>query len=235
MVAMGKFVCDQELSDKFYVFKDRADAGRRLGEKLKELDIRGDIVFAIPAGGVPVGYEVAKALNTKLDVLICRKVLIPWNREAGFGSVAPDGTVFINEVFARELGLTDEDVRAAVDEQLYEIKRRIRIFRAGKDYERLDGVTAIVVDDGIAAGYTMFSAVRFLKRLGTKEVIIAVPTCHVESAMRLKRDVDLLVCLNARRGLVYAVADAYQEWHDLSDEEVLRILKRAQEEGILAF
>lgn len=232
---MGELLCDKELLDKVLVFEDRWDAGRRLGRKLKELGIRADVVFAIPAGGVPVGYEVAKAIGSKLDVLICRKVLIPWNREAGFGSVAPDGSVFVNEVYARELGLTEDEIKAAVEEQLHEIKRRIRIFRDGRPYTSLNGASVIVVDDGIAAGYTMFSAVKFLKKLKAGKITIAVPTCHTSSAYRLANEVDCLICLNARGGMVYAVADAYREWHDLSDEEVLEILRRARNEGLLAF
>ena len=230
-----KLIVDESLVDKVYVFKDRWDAGLKLGEKLKENNVGADIVFAIPSGGVPVGYSVAKIIGAKLDVLICRKILIPWNREAGFGAVAPDGTYFIDKDFAEYLGLSDREIEAALREQLDEIKRRLALFRANKSYEPLVGKKVIVVDDGIAAGYTMRAAVSFLKKLKPSKIVVAVPTAHTRSLQSLLNEVDQIVCLNPRGGPFYAVADAYEIWYDLSENEVLDILEKAEKEGILAF
>jgi len=230
-----KLVIDEALVNKIYVFKDRWDAGQKLGKKLKEIGVNADIVFAIPSGGIPVGYSVAKIIGAKLDVLICRKILIPWNREAGFGAVAPDGTYFVDEDFAEHLGLSSEEVEAALREQLNEIERRLSLFRANKPYEPLVGKRVVVVDDGIAAGYTTRAAVSFLKKLKPSKIVVAVPTAHTRSLQSLLNEVDQIVCLNPRGGLFYAVADAYETWYDLSENEVLDILEKAEKEGILAF
>ena len=230
-----KLVIDEALVNKIYVFKDRWDAGQKLGKKLKEIGVNADIVFAIPSGGIPVGYSVAKIIGAKLDVLICRKILIPWNREAGFGAVAPDGTYFVDEDFAEYLGLSSEEVEAALREQLNEIERRLSLFRANKPYEPLVGKRVVVVDDGIAAGYTMRAAVSFLKKLKPSKIVVAVPTAHTRSLQSLLNEVDQIVCLNPRGSPFYAVADAYEIWYDLSENEVLDILEKAEKEGILAF
>lgn len=230
-----KLVIEESLVNKVYVFKDRWDAGHKLGEKLRENKIDADIVYAIPSGGVPVGYSVAKMIGAKLDVLICRKILIPWNREAGFGAVAPDGTYFIDEAFAEYLGLSGREIEAALREQLDEIKRRLASFRANKPYKPLVGKKVVVVDDGIAAGYTMRAAVSFLKKLKPSKIVVAVPTAHTKSLQLLLSEVDQIVCLNPRGGLFYAVADAYKTWYDLSENEVLDILEKAEKEGILAY
>ncbi len=234
---MVQVVTNRRFTGKLHVFKDRQDAGIKLGTWLKELGVFADRVFAIPAGGVPVGFEVARILNAKLDVLIVRKVLIPWNREAGFGAVAPDGTYFYDEALATYLGLTSREIQQAVNEQVAEVRRRLNTFRCGEEYNPLNGLRVIVVDDGIAAGFTMMAGIRFLRKLRPKEIIIAVPTCHNESVLRLAREEppDRIYCFNARSEPIYAVADAYVEWHDLTDEEVLNMLRKAKELGILAY
>lgn len=236
-VILVEVVVNEEFTNRLHVFRDRLDAGIKLGVWLKELGVSTDRVFAIPAGGVPVGFEVAKALGTKLDVLIVRKVSIPWNREAGFGAVAPNGTYFYDEVLATYLGLTINEVQQAINEQVIEVRRRLNIFRCGEDYGSLDGLRVIIVDDGIAAGFTMRAGIRFLRSLRPKEVIVAVPTCHVESILKLAKEesIDRIYCFNSRSGPIYAVADAYIEWHDLTDKEVLNILRKAKELGILAY
>jgi predicted phosphoribosyltransferase len=234
-VASLRVIFNREFEELLYVFKDRFDAGRRLGEWLKSLGVSGDVVFAIPAGGVPVGYEVARALGARLDVLVCRKLLIPWNREAGFGAVAPDGTYFYDAYFAHSIGLTPREIAQSIEEQLGEIKRRLAVYRCGEDYALLRGVRALVVDDGIAAGYTMTAATRFLKKLNAERVVVAVPTCHYESAYRVAEEADEVYCLNPRSGPVFAVADAYVEWRDLGDEDVLEALREAKKHGILAY
>lgn len=226
----------KELVDRVMVFRDRWDAGAKLGNWLSRLGVSADLVYGIPAGGLPVAYMVTEKLGVRLDILVCRKVLIPWNREAGFGAVSPDGWYFIDESLARYLGLSEEEIREAVREQLDEIKRRITLYRCGEPYNKLSGEKVIVIDDGVAAGYTMTAAIHFLERLGAGEIIIAVPTCHVESAkLLLSRGVSSIYCMNPRSGPVYAVADAYIEWRDLEDEDVLSILRKAKQQRILYY
>ena len=157
--------------------------------------------------------------------MICRKLLIPWNREAGFGAVDPDGNYFVDEAFARAIGLTDEDIRNAIDEQLSEIKKRNELLRGGRGYPPFNGLRVVLVDDGIAAGYTMTAAIRFVRSRGAKEVILAVPTGCLDSLLRLLDIADLILCLNVRSGPWFAVADAYIEWRDLEYEDVMEILR----------
>ena len=221
--------------EKLYVFRDRLDAGRRLGEWLREHGVKADVVYGVPAGGVPVAYMVSMVLGLKLDVLICRKILIPWDREAGFGAVAPDGSYFVDEAFAEYLGLTREAIEEAIKEQLIEVKRRLMRYRCGEPYTGLRGLSVIVVDDGIAAGYTMSAAVSFLLKQGVKHVVVAVPTCHAESIKRIARKNVDIYCFNPRSQPIYAVADAYREWRDLDDEEVLEYLRKAREKNMLYY
>jgi len=230
-----RVVFNSEFEDLVYVFRDRFDAGLKLAEWLSSLGVRADMVYAIPAGGVPVGFMVAKTLSIGLDVLVCRKLLIPWNREAGFGAVTPDGSYFYDTVLALSLGLTLEDIEHSIKEQLVEIKRRLQIYRCGEEYSPLNGRNVLIVDDGIAAGFTMIAASRFLRKIGASRVVVAVPTCHVESAYRVAGEADEVYCLNPRSGPIYAVADAYIEWRDLEDKDVLEVLRDAKKSGLLLF
>jgi len=223
----GKLIYDEDLLGKLYVFKDRLHAGRKLGKACHQVLGKADYVLAVPMGGIPVGFMVSKELNAKLDVIVCRKLLIPWNREAGFGAVDPDGRYFVDEVFARAIGLSDHDIEEAVEEQLNEIKRRNDLLRGGKGYPSYEGLRVVLVDDGIAAGYTMTAAINFVKSRGAKEVIIAVPTGCLDSILKLLGSVDLIICLNLRSGPWFAVADAYLEWRDLGYEDVIEFLREA--------
>ena len=221
----GNVVYDEELLGKFYVFKDRLHAGELLGEACRSVLDRADYVFAVPMGGVPVGLRVSRALRAEFDIIICRKLLIPWNREAGFGAVSPDGSYFVDEPFARGIGLSDRDIQEAVEEQLEEIRRRNELLRGGRSYPSLEGLRVVLVDDGVAAGYTMTAAIGFVKSKKAKEVVLATPTGCLDSLIKLSRMVDLIVCLNIRSGPWFAVADAYQEWRDLDYEDVLNLLR----------
>jgi predicted phosphoribosyltransferase len=221
----GNVVYDEELLGKFCVFKDRLHAGKLLGEACRSVLSEADYVFAIPMGGVPVGLMVSKVLASKFDILICRKLLIPWNREAGFGAVSPDGSYFVDEAFARSIGLSDSDIQEAVEEQLKEIRKRNELLRGGRSYPSLKDLKVVLVDDGIAAGYTMTAAVGFVRSKKAREVVIATPTGCLDSLLRLSRSADLIVCLNIRSGPWFAVADAYAEWRDLDYEDVLNLLR----------
>ena len=214
--------CNEKFHNKVFIFKDRWDAGKKLGLWLKTLDIKVNLVYAIPMGGIPVGIEVAKQLNVKLDLLICRKLLIPWNREAGFGAVAPDGSFFVDEEFRKYLRLSEEEVEDALNEQLEEIGKRLLTLRGKTDYRIPSKV--LVVDDGIAAGYTMLAATRFLRKRGAEKIFIGVPTCSHRGATAVSKEADEVYCLNCRSGFFFAVADAYKKWRDLEMKEVLKIL-----------
>jgi predicted phosphoribosyltransferase len=226
---MGNLIEDSSLRDKVHVFEDRTEAGKRLVPLVGKI-VRGDeLVLGIPSGGVPVGVELAEALSLAFDLLVVRKVQIPWNPEAGFGAVDPEGGRVFNDSLLGRLSLTDEEVEAQVQKTVEVIRRRDGLFRGGRPLPELAGRGVILVDDGLASGYTMHAAVRFVRKGGPERVVVAVPTASGRTAESVLSGVDYLVCLNIRGGFPFAVADAYRNWHDLSDEEVISIIKRFHE------
>lgn len=222
---MTKLKEDPLLRDMVSVFEDRTDAGKRLAEYLVSYRDSHGIVLALPSGGVPVAAEIASALNLPLDLLIVRKLQIPDNPEAGFGSIGPDGEVLLNKELMKHLRLTDEQIRIQIEKSRANIEKRNRIFRKEKPFPSLRNMVAIVVDDGLASGYTMLSAVRFLRKMSLKKLVAAVPTGSKKTVEAIVHEVDELFCLNVRSGPFFAVANAYRNWHDLTDEEVLALIK----------
>lgn len=223
---MGEIVDDPLLRERIRVFSGRHDAGRKLGAFLLSLpSITQPLVLAIPAGGVPVGKEIAAALGAPFSLAIVRKVRIPGTTESGFGAVAWDGTVLINERLRQVLGLTEDQVGRAVEETRENVTERIARFCRGKEMPPVRGKTVILTDDGLASGFTMLAAIRSVRALGPGNLVVAVPTASLSSAEMVSREVDQLVCLNIRSGRSFAVADAYEEWYDLEDREVLAELE----------
>ncbi len=221
---MGRLIEDPGLRDRIYVFRDRSDAGRKLALKL--MDWRGSDLnlFAIPAGGVPVAAEIARSLDIPLDLVIVRKIQLPWTTEAGFGALDPDGRAVFNQDLIERTGLSPRQIEAQVQKTLDALKRREARLRGGRPYPDLTGKAVMVVDDGLASGYTMRAAIRFLQGKGAARVIVAVPTGAARTVQELLPLVDVLVCLNVRGGWSFAVADAYENWYDLEEAEVLEIL-----------
>jgi len=216
---------DPLLRDMVSVFKDRREAGKRLAEYLVGYRDTDGIVLALPSGGVPVATEIASALDLPLDLLIVRKLQIPDNPEAGFGAMGPDGEVLLNEGLMKHLSLTDEQISIQTEKSRANIEKRNRIFRKEKPFPSVRDMVAIVVDDGLASGYTMLSAVRFLRRMSPQTLVAAVPTGSRKTVEVLMPEVDELFCLNVRSGPFFAVASAYRNWHDLTDEEVLSLIR----------
>ena len=222
---MANLIEDRSLKDKVYVFKDRKEAGWLLAQKLLKYKDMDGIVFGIPSGGVPVAAEIAKVLGLSLDVIIVRKIQLPDNTEAGFGAVGPDGEVSLNTNLITQLHLTQEEVERQIQITVDTIKRRNELFREGRQFPLLKDKVVIIVDDGLASGYTMLAAVDFIKRHKPGRVVIAVPTAPKETVDLILPWVDELVCLNVRSRFTFAVADAYENWYDLEDEEVISILR----------
>lgn len=222
---MPSLIEDIFLRDRVSVFKDRKEAGRLLAQKLSGYKDVNGIVLAIPSGGVPVAAEIAKVLGLPLDVIIVRKIQLPDNPEAGFGAVGPDGEVLLNMNLISQLCLTEEEVKRQIQITVDTIKRRNELFREGRPFPLLKDSVVIIVDDGLASGYTMLSAVDFIKRHKPEKVVIAVPTAPKGTVDLILSQVDELVCLNVRSGFTFAVADAYEKWYDLEDEEVISILR----------
>jgi len=221
---MGKLIEDISLRDKLFVFKDRKEAGMLLSKSLSEYKGTGNIVLAIPSGGVSVAVEIAKALMLSLDVVIVRKIQIPFNPEAGFGAVGPDGKVIFNEELLRRLDLSKKEIEKQIHKTEDIIRLRNEIFRKGQDFPSLKNRTVIIVDDGLATGYTMLAAIDFVKRQEPQKIVVAVPTGSKETVDTILTHVDELLCLNVRNRYTFAVAEAYENWYDLEDEEVISIL-----------
>ena len=224
----AKIIEEPALRERLRVFRDRFQAGSLLAQKLREYSGKeGVIVLAIPAGGVPVGYVVAKELGVPLDVVIVRKAQIPWNTEAGFGAVTWDGETVLNEPLVEQLGLTREEIEASISKTKRNIQERLRKFRGDKPMPQFRDKVVILVDDGLASGFTMLAAARAARKSMPKNIVVAVPTASSGAIELLMSEVEKIACLNIRSGPSFAVADAYENWYDLSDEEVLKILKKS--------
>ncbi|MEW5854170.1 MAG: phosphoribosyltransferase family protein [Myxococcota bacterium] len=217
---------DLQLRDKVGVFRDREHAGQTLARLLSPELGHHPLVLAIPAGGVPVAAAMAQALSLPLDVAVVSKVTLPWNTESGYGAVAFDGTVQLNEPLVARLALTQEDIERGVARTRAKVAHRVELLRGGAPAPELEGRALILVDDGLASGFTMHVAVQAVRRAGAARVVVAVPTAHDDAVDWLLPEVDALYCANVRRGGRFAVADAYARWYDVSDEEVLRALGR---------
>jgi putative phosphoribosyl transferase len=226
---MDNLIEDPELHGKTGVFPSRTEAGRMLGARLRDLVEPSGIVLAIPAGGVPVACAVASETRLPLDVLLTRKIPIPGNKEAGFGAIGPDGDVLLHERILEDLKLTAKEINTQVDETRRVLKQRKKLFRRTRPEPDLLNRQVILVDDGLATGYTMLAAVEYVRLKEAAQVVVAAPTASQRTVHFLLPKVDILVCLNVRGGPVFAVADAYEEWFDLDEAEAARMLWEAND------
>jgi len=226
---MAKIIDEPSYRERRFIFKDRFHAGRLLAEKLRDYAAMGSVILlAVPAGGVPVAYMIAKKLGIPMDVIVVRKIQIPWNTEAGFGALTWDGEIILNEVLIKNLGLTERMIEESVLKTRRILQERIRKFRGNKPMPDLRGKDVILVDDGLASGFTMLAAARSVKKKTPHKVVVAVPTASLGAIELLSNEVDEIVCLNIRSGPIFAVADAYQNWYDLTDEDVISILEKIE-------
>ena len=205
------------------IFRDRREAGQKLAEVMKARGPEDPLVLAIPRGGVPIGCELAKALHAPFDLIVPRKLPIPYNPEAGFGAVTPDGTVVLNDSLVRELGLSQREIDNIVMAVRDEVQRRVKAYRPGPPLDPR-GRTVIITDDGLASGYTMIAAVRDVKRKAPMKVIVAVPCSPRSTVERLEREADEVISLYVQEYGSFAVASYYEEFTDLSDGQVLALL-----------
>ena len=224
---MAEIIEEPSFRNRLYVFKDRYHAGELLSQKLREYRRDKDAyILAIPAGGVQVAVKISENLEIPLDVVVTRKLHIPWNREAGFGALSWNGMTFLNEPLVESIGLTQEEIDQCRAEEQKAIDRRLRLFRGDRPFPDLNNKTAIIVDDGLASGFSMLTTLKALKNTELKEIVVAVPTAPVSAIELIKPLADRIICLNIRYGPIFAVADAYKEWYDLIDDDVIKILKK---------
>ncbi len=202
-------------------YRNRVDAGRVLAGHLKQYKGSDAIVYAVPRGGVPVAIEVAKKLGIELDVIVSRKIPIPYNTEAGYGAVTEEGAVVLNEPLVERLGLTRQQIERHADEVRKEIRRRQEVYRANLRPSSVEGKAAIIIDDGLASGYTMMAAIRSIRQQGATKVIAAAPVASSSAWELVKSAADEVVCPIVSYSYPFAVAGFYRHWHDLTDEEVI--------------
>lgn len=214
------------------IFRNRMHAGQMLGELLKADYGADEWVMAIPSGGVPVGIEVAKALNCRFDLVIVRKLRIPGNKEAGFGAMTLRGALFLNEELVGRLALTEDEIESEAETVRKELSLRDRLFRSAKPLPDISGRNVIIVDDGMASGYTLMAAARLMRQRNAGRVIAAASTAPASTIDRIKKEVDEIYCVNIRETVRFAVAEAYMHWRDLSDKEVIDMLNREKPQGL---
>lgn len=218
------------------MFDDRFHAGKLLSQKLKQYANRDDTwILAIPAGGVQVAVVVTETLNLPMDLAITRKIHIPWNKEAGFGAISWNGLVLLNEALVTSLGLSDEDVSRCLAEEREIIRQRIERFRGNRPFPELDNKNIIIIDDGLASGFSMLATIKTVRQNKIKELIVAVPTAPTSAINLLRSQVDKIVCLNIRSVTYFAVADAYKNWYDLNDKDVMELVKKVTQNNTKSY
>ena len=213
-----------ELRNRVAVFRDRAHAGEILATMLERHADSDALVMAIPAGGVPVATVLSEQLNLPLDIAVVSKITLPWNTEAGYGAVAYDGTVALNQKLVARAGLTEEEIREGLNKTSSKVARRVEKLRGDRALPDISARPVIVVDDGLASGFTMRVAVEALRKAGGRRIIVAVPTAHHRSIVGMAAEVETICCANVRGGWSFAVADAYENWTDVDEEEVGALL-----------
>jgi predicted phosphoribosyltransferase len=211
------------------LFQDRRDAGRRLGTRLREfvleksLDPEKIVVLALPRGGVPVGFEVAAALQAPLDIFVVRKLGAPGHEELAMGAIASGGVRVMNDEIVRALDVTPEQLEITTNREKQELERREEAYRAGRPPVVVRARTVVLVDDGLATGYTMRAAVAALRRSEPERIIVAVPVAARSTCAELEKEADDVVCLFAPFDFV-AVGQWYRNFAQTSDEEVRQLL-----------
>ncbi|MEU1772431.1 phosphoribosyltransferase family protein [Streptomyces sp. NPDC012842] len=214
-------------------FTDRTDAGRRLAVTLRHLGRRDPVVLGLPRGGVPVAYEVAQALGAPLDVIVVRKLGVPYHPELGFGAIGEGGVRVISEEIVRRTGVGEKDLVAVERAEAAELVRRAHAYREGRPRLPLEGRAVVVVDDGVATGATARAACQVVRAQGAAYVVLAVPVAPPDAAARLREDADEVVCLSAPV-LFSAVGEWYRDFSQTSDEEVVALLARASADAVTA-
>ena len=208
------------------MFADRKTAGRQLSQRLQYLRHEKPVVLALPRGGVPVGFEIAEGLDAPLDIVLVRKIGVPWQPELALGAVV-DGAnphVVINDSLAAELAIDESYITSETARQLEEIERRRKLYLGDRPPVPLAGRTVIVVDDGIATGSTVRTALRAIRNAGAGKIVLAVPVAPRDALDELQGEVDEIICLSIPSPFI-AVGAHYAEFAQLADADVILLLE----------
>ncbi|MBN1899206.1 MAG: phosphoribosyltransferase [Spirochaetes bacterium] len=205
------------------MFKDRKDSGQKLARALEKYKDKNVLVLAIPRGGVEVGFEVARFLNADFSIIVTRKLPFPDEPEAGFGAIAEDGSTFFVE--HAKAYMTENQINSIIYEQKQEIKRRIQVLRKGKPLPEIKNRTVILVDDGVAMGSTMRASVKLCRNRKASRIVVASPVSSMTFKNEIKKIVDEVVILETPV-FFRAVAQVYENWRDIGNEEVIEIMEK---------
>lgn len=206
------------------MFKDRNDAGKKLSVELEQFKDENPIILAVPRGGLEVAYETIKKLGFQWDLIIPRKIRAPHNEEVAVGAVSSDGSFFIEENYVNMLGISEEHIEHEVSLQIDEIKRRMKKYKGNDTFPDVKDRTAIIVDDGIATGFTILAAIKSVKKQGAKKIIIATPVAPQDTVDHLAEVVDRVICLLIPDDF-YAVGFYYKNFDQVTDEQVFKIIE----------
>ncbi|HWQ49892.1 MAG TPA: phosphoribosyltransferase [Methanosarcina sp.] len=210
------------------LFKDRVDAGKKLAKELSKYANRSDVlILALPRGGVPVAFEVAKELNVKMDVFIVRKLGVPGNEELAMGAISSDNIRVLNEDVVRSFQIPERVINMVVENELKELERRERAYRGDRPKPEISGSTVILIDDGLATGATMRAATSALKTKNPAKIVVAVPTGAPDTCELFAREVDEVICI-ATPEPFYGVGAWYGNFSQTTDEEVCELLEKAR-------
>ncbi len=213
------------MAGRHRVFRNRGHAGNILADMLAEFSVPPSLVLGIPAGGVPVASVIAERMGLALDLAVVSKITLPWDTEAGYGAVAFNGTTRINRGLADRLRLDETTISKGIGETTEKVNRRSSALRGKRPFPDLSGKSILLVDDGLASGFTMRVAVEALSKRPVSEIWVAVPTGQLRSIEHLSKHVHIIICPNIRSSMVFAVADAYEHWSDVPESEVLAIME----------
>lgn len=205
-------------------FKDRYEAGKALSQNLSEFKDSNSIILAIPRGGVPVASPISQRLNIPLNILVARKIGDPQNRELGVGGVSEGNVLVLDSKLITELGISKSELEKVIKEEKEELKRRVDLYRNGKSLPSLKNKKVILVDDGVARGVTVLSAIKAVKKLKPSYLVFASPVCSQDAVGTIKKEVDKFVCLITPDSLD-AIGEYYENFSPVTDEEVISLMR----------
>lgn len=214
-----------EFDRRVPIFDNRYEAGRQLAEKLLEYKGKSVVVMAIPNGGAPVGLWVALMLGADLDLVISRKIPLPLSPEGGFGAVTDDGTILLNKLIVERFGLSEQQINYQVSKVRTDIRQRSQLYSSGKPPSILNDKTVILVDDGMASGYTVMAAIESLRHRHPRAIVVAVPVAPEYAIEQVGKVADRVITCVASAIPRFYISDFYHYWHEPDNNEVVSCLK----------
>lgn len=209
------------------IFRDRQNAGQQLAHKLIKYKDEKPVVIALPRGGVVIGYEVAKALNAPLDVIVSRKIGAPLQPEFGIGAIAPNGVRVLDIKSIKLVRASEAEIEKIIELETAEMKRRIKVYRGDAPPPDLSGKSVILVDDGLATGVTAMAAILSIKQMNPEKIILAVPVSPPDTANKFRQEVDEFICLSEPQNF-FAVGAHYEDFEQVTDKQVIDLLRQSK-------